>query len=87
MAAVLTSLVLASLSSVYQEAAGQCAPDTHPFVGGALTFENLLLFDGGVRFTNASGMVRISDIPADTDTTSATRCRSVAIGQYSAYNK
>ena len=59
-----------------------CAPEVvvadglHLGVGGALTLENLLLFDGGLRFTNASGMVHIKDIPADTDATSATRCRS-----------
>ena len=74
-AAVMETVVLAFLTSVYREAAGQCAPATNPFVGGALTFENLLLFDNGVRFTNASGILRISDIPADNDTTSATRCR------------
>ena len=73
-AAVIATVVLATVSSVYP-AAGQCAPDTNAFVGGALTFDNLLLFDGGVRFTDASGIVRINDIPADTETTSVTRCR------------
>ena len=72
-AAVTVTLFLASAPLVR----GQCAATTHPFVGGALTLENLLLFDGGVRFTDASGMVRISGIPADNDTTSATRCRCV----------
>ena len=74
-AAVMETVVLAFLTSVYREAAGQCASATNPFVGGALTFDNLLLFDGGVRFTDASGIVRINDIPADTETTSVTRCR------------
>ena len=74
MAAVVVIAVL-FLATVCRDSAGQCAPDTNPFIGGALTFENLLLFDGGVRFTNASGVVRISGIPADNETTSATRCR------------
>ena len=76
-AAVTVTLFLAS--SFYREVCGQCAATTHPFVGGALTLENLLLFDGGVRFTDASGMVRISGIPADNDTMSATRCRCVIL--------
>ena len=74
-AAVTVTLLLASAPLV----CGQCAATTHPFVGGALTLENLLLFDGGVRFTDASGMVRISGIPADNDTMSATRCRCVIL--------
>ena len=74
-AAVTVTLLLASAPLV----CGQCAAMTHPFMGGALTLENLLLFDGGVRFTDASGMVRISDIPADNDTISATRCRCVTL--------
>ena len=74
-AAVVATLFLASAPLVR----GQCAATTHPFVGGALAFENLLLFDGGVRFTDASGMVRISDIPADNDTISTTRCRCVIL--------
>ena len=74
-AAVTVTLFLASAPLVR----GQCAATTHPFVGGALAFENLLLFDGGIRFTDASGMVRISDIPADNDTISTTRCRCVIL--------
>ena len=76
MAAVRATVILASVFSAFHVAAGQCARAGNPFVGGALTLENLLLFDGGLRFTNASGMVHIKDIPADTDATSATRCRS-----------
>jgi hypothetical protein len=59
----------------------QCASVIAPFIGGgALTYENLFLFDGGKTFSNASGTAIINGIPEDATGVSVTRCKYEFVG-------
>ncbi len=76
--AALAALIIAAVAVA--SAVGQCAHVNNPFLGGALTYQNLLSFGGGALYTNASGTVSIGNIAADAVGTSATRCRYEFVG-------